>query len=156
MHDQQVGDVRQDVFGADAGAVLASDTAKSLGYGRTGDKMVRTPSGEIVPPDTLIGELGIRQVEDIGIAVATVDRSGSLTNLAGDGATARFTWSTWEAEDIEWRARRRPLFDSMSDVFDEVGYDLGSGATPTPAAAAYLGSSEAARNSASWARPCSS
>jgi tetratricopeptide (TPR) repeat protein len=65
-------------------------------------------------PDSLTGELGSVQVEDIGL-VAGVHRSDGAWQ-GGDSATAgRFTWPTWN--EPEWVERRRPVEDSLRRTF---------------------------------------
>ena len=103
-------------------SVLASPGSEAAGFGRTPDGLVTLPNGDVVPPDTLIGELGIRQVPDIGIVAGLERQNDDWVGWPSNNApAARFTWDTWEADDIVWRARRRPVFDAMRQAFEQLG-----------------------------------
>ncbi|MDP2958439.1 MAG: tetratricopeptide repeat protein [Longimicrobiales bacterium] len=114
--------------------VLANSGAAATAVGRTADGMVVLPSGQVVPPDTLIGDLGAEVVEDIGIVAGLRRAAGGWTSFPAAGAgPARFTWPTWEADGVRWRARRRPVFDAMRETYgtlDPYGAGTLAGAAP--------------------------
>jgi tetratricopeptide (TPR) repeat protein len=98
--------------------VLVSPEKEGAGFGRTPDGRVVMPSGTVVPGDTIIEDLGTVVVPDIGIVAGVRHSDGSWIALPEPGqATARFTWATWESDDIRWRARRRPAFTRMQDLY---------------------------------------
>jgi tetratricopeptide (TPR) repeat protein len=98
--------------------VLVSPEKEGAGFGRTPDGRVVMPSGTVVAGDTIIEDLGTVVVPDIGIVAGARHSDGSWIALPVPGeAPARFTWDTWESDSVRWRARRRPAFTRMQDLF---------------------------------------
>lgn len=89
---------------------------------RNEDGRVVLPSGEVVMPDSLVAAPETTPVDDIGIVAALERTDGVWTVLSGDEANAvpRFTWPTWDAGGVRWRARRRRVFDVMRDTYAEL------------------------------------
>ncbi len=70
--------------------------------------------------DRELGGFGTTTVEGIGLVVAS-RRGVRWTQLPATDrheAVRRFTWETWE--EPRWRARRRPAFDALREVFAEL------------------------------------
>lgn len=102
-------------------SVLAPSGAGAVAAGRTAEGMVILPSGQVVPPDTLVGELATERVEGIGIVAALRSADGSWVAWPETGsAAARFTWPAWEEDGVRWRARRRAAFEAMRLTFAEL------------------------------------
>jgi hypothetical protein len=82
---------------------------------------VTDPSERRVLQDQPGTRFGTMTVPDIGIVVAVPGaqewRSWPASGSALD--VARFTWPTWD--EPRWRARRRPVFDTMRETFDLLG-----------------------------------
>ncbi len=78
----------------------------------------RLRAGVAAWPDSVFGEVGTRQIDDIGIVASVRRGDGALQAPASGGAAARFAWPTWEMP--EWTERARPTFDAMRDLFAQL------------------------------------
>ena len=130
--------------------VLAGMGRAAAGPGRTAQGLVVVAGGEAVAPDSLVGALGTRTVADIGVVAAVAHRDGPWSTLpAQGGQAARFTWPTWEADGVRWRARKRPVYEVMRATYAALDpYGQGGVAEPAPvpaaAAAVQVDSADAA------------
>ena len=88
---------------------------------------VSDPSGRHVlldgPHPAKTDSVGITVVETIGVTLG-VRRDGRWTTTPA-GATARYTWDSWETPP--WRARRRPTFAAMRETWLDLEQAQGSG-----------------------------
>ena len=97
---------------------VLSHTAAAAVEGRTEDGLIVLPTGEVILPDSLVGEPSVEQVDGIGIVAGLRRADGGWTSFPDvGGPVARFTWPTWEADQVRWRARRRPAFAAMQETF---------------------------------------
>ncbi len=76
----------------------------------------RLKSGVLAWPDTLVGELGVEQIEGIGIVATVLDGTSTPRSapVAG-GSVAYYEWPMWEAP--RYIERARPTYYQMRDVY---------------------------------------
>ena len=105
---------------------------------RGADGRWRLAPGARAWPDSIVGELGTRQVDGIGVAVAYRSAGGSWASWPAAGASsaavARFTWPGWDAP--AYRVRERPVYDTMRTVYaalDPYGERTRTGVAEPPA-----------------------
>ena len=88
-------------------------------------------------PDSVFGALGTQAVGGIGIVAAVRGGSaGAVTAPAiGTAAVARYRWPAWE--EPSWRARVRPSYRLMADLFEALDpYGVDRRPAPAPAGSA--------------------